>query len=75
MNQYTSAPVSKLMVTVVEAGELLGIGRAKAYELAREGVIPTQAYGRQLRVPVGWLLEQGQLDASTLLLTAAPKDT
>ncbi len=58
------------MLTVTEAGEALGIGRATAYRLAREGVIPTQLFGQQLRVPVGWVLEQGGMNTGVLLASA-----
>lgn len=41
----------KLTLTVEEAGQLLGIGRASAYEAARTGQIPTIRVGRRLIVP------------------------
>ena len=62
-------------VSVVEAAEFLGVSRNTAYHLVRTGEIPAIKLGRLLRVPVGWLLEQGRLDASTLLLVADLKDT
>ena len=39
------------VLTVVEAGEALGICRATAYQLARQGVIPTLRLGKRLVVP------------------------
>lgn len=41
----------KLTITVPEAGQLLGVSRNKAYELARDGIIPTISLGRKLVVP------------------------
>lgn len=40
-----------LTVTVEEAARLLGIGRALAYSMAREGKLPTIKFGRRLVVP------------------------
>jgi excisionase family DNA binding protein len=42
----------KLTVTVEEAGELLGISRALAYELVRRGELPSLHLGRRIVVPV-----------------------
>lgn len=41
----------RLVLTVVAAGELLGVCRATAYMLARTGQIPTIRLGRRLVVP------------------------
>jgi excisionase family DNA binding protein len=43
----------RLVYTVPEAGQLLGLGRNAAYEAARRGDIPTIRMGRLLRVPKG----------------------
>lgn len=40
-----------LTVTVIEAGKLLGISRSLAYEMARQGKLPTLRFGRRLVVP------------------------
>lgn len=45
----------RLTVTVEEAGELLGISRAHAYELVRRGELPSLRLGRRIVVPVGRL--------------------
>lgn len=37
--------------SVPEAGEILGIGRQTAYELARQGKLPVLRLGRKLLVP------------------------
>lgn len=37
--------------SVPEAGEILGIGRQTAYELARQGKLPVLQLGRKLVVP------------------------
>jgi excisionase family DNA binding protein len=41
----------KLTFTVEEAGKLLGISRALAYEMARQGKLPTLRFGKRLVVP------------------------
>jgi hypothetical protein len=43
--------------TVQIAGELLGIGRIRAYQSARKGEIPTMRFGTAIRVPVAKLAE------------------
>jgi excisionase family DNA binding protein len=45
----------RLTISVIEAGEMLGIGRNKSYELAAQGVIPTLKLGKKLRVPIAAL--------------------
>ncbi len=40
------------VLTVPEAGKLLGIGRNSAYEAARNGEIPVVRIGKRLLVPV-----------------------
>jgi len=42
---------AKLTFTVPEAGQLLGVSRATAYELAKQGIIPTLRLGKRLVVP------------------------
>ncbi|NNM98718.1 MAG: helix-turn-helix domain-containing protein [Candidatus Eremiobacteraeota bacterium] len=41
----------RLTCSISEAGALLGIGRASAYEAARTGQIPTVTLGRRKVVP------------------------
>jgi excisionase family DNA binding protein len=41
----------RLVVSVTEAGQLLGVSRAFAYELAARGELPTIRLGRRLVVP------------------------
>ena len=43
--------VERLVYTVEEAGEILGIGRSKAYEAANCGEIPTIRIGRRILIP------------------------
>lgn len=43
--------MEKLTITVEQAGELLGISRALAYEMARTGKLPVLRFGRRLVVP------------------------
>lgn len=41
----------RMVMTVPEAGEILGLGRNASYEAARRGDIPTIRLGKLLRVP------------------------
>jgi len=41
----------RLTLTVEEAGQLLGISRALAYEMARTGRLPTLRFGKRIVVP------------------------
>ena len=49
-------------MTVQEMANYLGIGKASAYRLIREGQIPALKIGRQFRIPVAcieeWILDQ-----------------
>lgn len=47
----------RLIVTVPEAGALLGLSRNSAYDAAKRGEIPTLKLGNRLVVPVPRLLE------------------
>lgn len=44
--------MTKVTLTITEAGEMLGIGRTAAYEAARTGDLPTIRIGKRLLVPV-----------------------
>lgn len=50
-SQELGTPQRRLTCSIGEAGALLGIGRASAYEAARTGQIPTIRLGRRLVVP------------------------
>jgi excisionase family DNA binding protein len=41
----------KLTLTVPQAARVLGISRGLAYQMARQGTIPTLRFGRRLVVP------------------------
>jgi excisionase family DNA binding protein len=43
--------LERLTYKIEEAGQLLGIGRNKAYEAAASGEIPTIKMGKRLLVP------------------------
>ena len=43
--------LDRLTLTVEEAGDLLGISRALAYEMARTGRLPTLRFGKRIVVP------------------------
>ena len=47
----TIVPGERLVLTVAEAGELLGISRAFAYELVARGELPVVRLGRRRLVP------------------------
>jgi len=49
-------PGERLVLTVAEAGELLGISRAFAYELVARGDLPVIRLGRRIVVPKAALL-------------------
>lgn len=55
-------PRERPTVTVPEAGELLGLSRATAYESAGRGELPTIRMGRRLLVPTAGLLRLLHLD-------------
>ena len=51
--------------TVEEAAKVLGIGRQKAYELAREGKLPVLRLGKRILVPriaLDRMLERAGMD-------------
>jgi excisionase family DNA binding protein len=48
----TNPSMSVLLLTVVEAGKLLGVGRTTAYELIGSGDLEVVHIGRAARVPV-----------------------
>jgi excisionase family DNA binding protein len=43
--------MDKLLLRPIEAAELLGLGRAKTYELIRNGTLPSVRLGKSVRVP------------------------
>jgi excisionase family DNA binding protein len=47
----------RLTITVEQAGRILGISRGLAYQMAREGRIPTIRFGKRLVVPK-WAIER-----------------
>lgn len=47
--------VSKLLLTLEEAAEALGVGRTKLYELMAEGLVESVRIGASRRVPVAAL--------------------
>ena len=49
-------PEERLVYTVSEAGEMLGISRAFAYELVARGELPVIKLGRRRLVPKAGLL-------------------
>lgn len=49
--------MDRLLLRPMEVAEVLGIGRSRAYELIREGQLPTVRLGRSVRVPADRLRE------------------
>ena len=47
--------MEKKTLSIIEAGEVLGIGRSAAYEAAKQGELPTIKIGRRLLVPIALL--------------------
>jgi len=45
------AILEPLTLTVEQAGEALGVGRQLAYQLVREGKIPSLRFGKRIVVP------------------------
>ncbi len=43
--------LDRLTLTVEDAGKLLGISRAPAYEMSRTGLLPTVRFGNRIVVP------------------------
>ena len=56
----------RLTFTVEEAGELLGISRALAYEMARTGQLPTLRFGKRIVVPKKAI--ESMLDRAVLIV-------
>jgi excisionase family DNA binding protein len=50
------------VISVAQAGKLLGIQRSCAYELVQDGTIPVIRYGRALRVPTARVLAMLGID-------------
>ncbi len=56
--------MEKLVLTIQEAADVLGISKSYAYELSRQGVIPTLVLGKKRVIPkekfIQWINNQGQ---------------
>jgi excisionase family DNA binding protein len=55
--EYNSMTEIKIMLTIREAAELLGIGRTKTYQLIASGAFPVVRLGRCVRIPRARLIE------------------
>lgn len=49
-------PVQRPTISVVEAGEILGLSKPSAYEAARRGDFPVLRFGRRIVVPTAKFL-------------------
>lgn len=58
----TTTTNERLLLTVEEAAERLGIGRTLAWQLVRQGGLPSVRLGRCVRVPLSaleaWIAER-----------------
>ena len=61
----TNLPGECLVLTVAEAGALLGVSRAFAYELVARGELPVIRLGRRILVPKAALLAMVDLTPQT----------
>ena len=59
-------------MTVDQAAKVLGIGRATAYELVRNGDITSVRLGRRIVVPVAHLAEQLGVDRADVWAVLEP---
>ena len=48
----------RLVLTIAEAARVLGVGRSTAYELVRQGGLPSVRFGRRILIPKKALLER-----------------
>lgn len=65
-------PNQSLTMTVEQAAEVLGIGRATAYALVRTGAIASVRLGRRIVVPVAHLAERLGVDRDDVLAALEP---
>jgi len=49
--QNDEGSTKSLVYSVEDAGKLLGLSRATAYAMCKQGLIPTLRFGRAVRVP------------------------
>jgi excisionase family DNA binding protein len=63
--EFSAQAGDRLVLSVAEVGDLLGLSRAFAYELVARGELPVIRFGRRIVVPKAALLE--------LLASAAPE--
>jgi excisionase family DNA binding protein len=52
MRRMGDLPLQKLLVSIPEAGRMLGISRSKCYDLLRSGHLPSVYIGRSRRIRV-----------------------
>jgi excisionase family DNA binding protein len=52
VQQMEDLPLQKLLVSIPEAGRILGISRSKLYDLLRSGNVPSVYIGRSRRIRI-----------------------
>jgi excisionase family DNA binding protein len=63
-SKYKDYDELPLILTVEQVGEVLGISRASAYNLARSSNFPTIRIGRRMLVPKGALINWIEREAA-----------
>jgi hypothetical protein len=63
MNKIEQKLRDNLVVSLSDAGKILGLGRNAAYGAAQRGEIETLNFGRLKKVPTTWLRKKLGLDA------------
>jgi excisionase family DNA binding protein len=62
-DQHKADPAQKTgFAAIVVAADFLSLSRNHTYGLVRSGVIPSQRFGRSLRIPWRWLHAQADCD-------------
>ena len=52
MRRMKDLPLQKLLLSIPEAGRMLGISRSKCYDLLRSGHLPSVYIGRSRRIRI-----------------------
>jgi excisionase family DNA binding protein len=55
VNQGRGQKMDRLLISVEDAAELLGVGRSTVYDLMRSGSVPSVRIGRCRRIPLDGL--------------------
>ena len=50
------------LASIAEAAEYLSLSRNKLYQLINSGDVPSKRFGRSVRIPWEWLLQQAKVE-------------